>query len=124
VEHSRLQVEAAAVAVIRAEMAARGVALAAQVARLQRELVARGSALQWLSKAGVFPQIENGSLRGQPADNDVRGTVQRMESTPGQWATATTPHAAPFAIPTGAQRWQAAFEGLKRDATTSLPEED
>jgi hypothetical protein len=125
-ENSRLDVEAAAVAVIRAEMAARGVALVAQVARLQRELVARGSALQWLSKAGVFPRSgrsdDNGY--GEPAaDENIRHTVWRMESTPSQWAIADTLHAAPFAIPTGGQRWAAAFEALKCDASTVLPED-
>jgi hypothetical protein len=90
--------------------------LAAEVAELQRALVARGSALEWLANAGVFgPQ-------GAPAD--IRNTVWRLNSTPNQWATINTGSPpAPFAIPTGAQRWQAVFELLKRDATAALPED-
>ena len=74
--------------------------------------------LQWLANADVFPK-EN----GKPADDMIRNTVWRMESTPGQWALTTSRKRTPFAQPIGAQRWQAAFEALKRDATTPLPED-
>jgi hypothetical protein len=117
-----LRVQDAAVAVLRAEMAGRGVALAARVAEMQRQLVAAGSALEWLAKEGVFR--EPGGRRGE-ADENIRRTVWRMmDSTPRQWATILEgPGAVPFAQPTGAQRWQAAFEALKRDANTPLPED-
>jgi hypothetical protein len=115
---SAILVQDAAVAVLKSEAAGRGAALASRVAELQRELVAHGSGLEWLSRAGVF-QVERG------VDSDIRHTIVRMESTPRQWATtAARPGAEPFAQPLGAQRWQAAFEALKRDATTPLPEVD
>jgi hypothetical protein len=120
---SALRVQDAAVAVLIAEMAGRGAALAARVAEMQRKLVAAGSALEWLSRAGAFR--EPGGRHGEAADENIRHTVQRMESTPSQWATAAErPGAGPFAQPIGAQRWQVAFEALKRDATTPLPGED
>jgi hypothetical protein len=112
-----LRVQDAAIAVLRAEMAGRGVALAARVAEMQRQLVAAASGLEWLASAGVFPTVN-----GRPADDAIRHTVWRMESAPRQWATvAERPGAVPFAVSTGAQRWQAAFEALKRDPTTPLP---
>jgi hypothetical protein len=117
---SALRVQDAAVAVLRAEMAGRGVALAARVAEMQRKLVAAGSALEWLSRAGAFR--EAGGRHGEAADESIRHTVLRMESTPSQWTMSTNPRDAPFAVPTGAQRWQAAFEALKRDATAALPD--
>jgi hypothetical protein len=116
---STLQVQDAAVAVLRAEMAGRGVALAARAAGLQRELVAAGSGLEWLSRAGAFR--EPGGRHGEAADENIRHTVLRMESAPSQWTMSTNPRDAPFAVPTGAQRWQAAFEAMKRDARTPLP---
>jgi hypothetical protein len=117
---SALKVQDAAVAVLRAEMAGRGVALAAKVAEMQRELVALGSALEWLSRAGAFR--EPGGRPGE-ADENIRRTVWRMmDSTPRQWATILEgPGAVPFAQPIGAQQLQAAFEVLKRDARTPLP---
>jgi hypothetical protein len=118
---SALQVQDAAVAVLRAEMAGRGVALAARVADMQRQLVAAGSGLEWLSRAGAFR--EPGGRHGEAADENIRHIVHRMELAPNQWTMSTKPHAAPFAQPTGAQRWQAAFEALKRDATAALPED-
>jgi hypothetical protein len=119
---SALQVQDAAVAVLRAELAGRGVALTARVAELQRKLVAAGSALEWLSRAGVFR--EPGGRHGEAADDNIRHAVQRMESTPNQWATVLErPGNVPFAQPTGAIAWQAAFGALKRDATAALPED-
>jgi hypothetical protein len=71
----------------------------------------------------VFPS-KQGAPHGQPADDAVRSTVGRMQSTPGQWAAAITPREKPFAQPTGAQRWQQSFEALKRDANAALPADD
>jgi hypothetical protein len=112
-----LLVQDAAKAVIQVEMRERAVALAAQVARLQRELVARGSALQWLAKEGVFPQVN-----GKPTDDAIRATVWRMEQTPAQWAQRSSAEQ-PFAQPTGALAWEAAFEALKHDPNAQLPVE-
>jgi hypothetical protein len=83
---STLRVQDAAVAVLRAEMAGRGVALAARVAEMQRQLVAAGSALEWLSRAGAFR--EPGGRHGEAADENIRHTVWRMQSAPSQRATA------------------------------------
>jgi hypothetical protein len=112
---SALLVTDAARAVVRAEMADRGAALAADISQLQRELVARGSALEWLANAGVFPQ-----KNGRPADDAIRHTVFRMEQT-SQWTMSEQPGAAPFARPGGRLAWQAAFELLLADASTPLP---
>jgi hypothetical protein len=84
---ARLRVEDAAKAVIRVEMRQRALAVAERVAEMQRELVAAGSALQWLSRAGVFQE-----RNGAPADENIRNTVWRMDSTPCQRAgTNRTP---------------------------------
>jgi hypothetical protein len=115
---SALLVQDAARAVIRSEMQQRAVALAARVAEMQRQLVVTGSALEWLAGADVFPK-----KNGKPADDAIRHAVWRMGSTPGQWVMTTTPQEKPFAQPVGAIAWQAAFEALKRDPTTPLPEE-
>jgi hypothetical protein len=114
---SAFLVNDAAKAVIRSEMRERAVALAGRVAKMQREIVAAGSGLEWLSRAGVFPE-----RNGAPADENIRHTVSRMELALQQWAIGTVQYATSFAQPLGAQRWQAAFEGLKRDATAALPD--
>jgi hypothetical protein len=100
-------------------MRKRAVALAGRVAKMQREIVAAGSGLEWLSRAGVFPE-----RNGAPADENIRHTVWRMELAPREWTIGTVRYATSFAQPIGAQQWQAAFEALKRDATTPLPGED
>jgi hypothetical protein len=113
-----LRVTDAARAVVRVEMQQRAVALAGRVAKMQREIVAAGSGLEWLSRAGVFPE-----RNGAPADENIRHTVSRMELAPNQWVLGTIRYAAAFAEPTGALAWEAAFEALKRDAATALPED-
>jgi hypothetical protein len=111
-----LSVQNAAVAVLRAEVGKRGVALATRVDALQRELVALGSELEWLFRKGAVPQVEK--------DDPIRDAVRRLDSTPRQWTIGDIyRHHAAFAQPVGAQRWQAAFEALKRDANAALPED-
>jgi hypothetical protein len=111
------RVRDAAIAVVRAEVGARGAVMAAAISKLQRQVVEHGSALQWLAVRGVFPN-EN----GKPADAAIRHAVGRMEQTPSQWIMTTTPREQPFAEQVGAQRWAAAFETLLRDASAALPD--
>ena len=110
-----LLVTDAAVAVVKAEVAGRAAAMAAQVAQLQRQLVAHGSALEWLSNKGVLPP----GARGE--EDPIRDTVRRLELAPQQWAIGAIRYAASFAEPVGSRAWQAAFEALTRDANTPLP---
>ena len=107
----------AAKAVIRAEVAARGVAMAARVSAMQRELVAVGSGLEWLASNGAFP-----TKNGRPVDDVIRNVVWRMESSPAQWATATSSREPPFAVQSGRLAWAQAFEQLKRDPNAALPD--
>jgi hypothetical protein len=113
---SALRVNDAAKAVIRSEMRERAVALAGRVAEMQRQLVAAGSGLEWLSRAGVFPE-----RNGAPAADDIRYTVSRMELAPRGWAIGTLRYPESFAMPTGALAWQAAFEALRHDPNAQLP---
>jgi hypothetical protein len=111
-----LRVNDCAKAVIRSEMQQRAVALAGQVAELQRQLVAAGSGLEWLCRAGVFPE-----RNGAPTDVSIRYAVQRMEQAPRQWALGTVRYAESFAEPLGAQRWDEALKRLCNDPNTPLP---
>ena len=106
----------AAVAVVKAEVAGRAAAMAAEVAQLQRQLVAHGSALEWLSNKGVLPP----GARGE--EDPIRDTVRRMEMAPSQWAIGTIRYATSFAEPVGSRAWQAAFERLQTDANAELPD--
>jgi hypothetical protein len=110
-----LLVTDAAVAVVKAEVAGRAAAMAAEVAELQRRLVVRGSALEWLSNKGVLPPGARG------AEDPIRDTVRRMEVSPQQWANGTIRYATSVFEPTGRLAWEAAFEQLLRDANAPLP---
>lgn len=118
-----MRVAEGARAVIRVEMRERAVALAVQVQQLQRQLVADGSALRWLSDAGVFPTVTKfgDPWHGQLADRDVHDAILRMRESPWGWQVPVGRGDVPFARPTGADAWQAAFEALQRDAQAQLP---
>jgi hypothetical protein len=114
---SAAAVRAAALAVISAETAGRGAAMAARVSAMQRELVAVGSGLEWLAAIDAFP-----TRNGRPADDAVRHAALRMEQTPGQWMMTATPQEKPFAVQSGRIAWTAAFERLQTDANAELPD--
>jgi hypothetical protein len=111
-----LLVSDAAKKVVQAEMAGRGAALAAHVERLQREIVEVGSSLRWLVNAGAFPMEH-----GRPSDPGIRHAVDRLNSAPTAWEITGICGIESFAHPIGAQKMQAAFEALLRDANAVLP---
>jgi hypothetical protein len=114
---SAILVTDAARAVIKAEVSGRVAAMASRVAELQRQLVAAGSALEWLSSRGALPPVARGEV------DPIGRTVGLLRVPPTEWALGgTVRYSTSFAEPTGAVAWEAAFEALKRDATTLLPE--
>jgi hypothetical protein len=114
-DFARMRVEECAKAVIKVEMQQRAIALAAEVAALQQKLVSRGSALEWLSRAGVFPE-----RNGAPADETIRHTITRLERPPAEWEIGAIRYATSVFEPTGRLKWEAALERLKIDANATL----
>jgi hypothetical protein len=57
------------------------------------------------------------------SDAAIRDTVARLDVAPNQWSIGTIRYPTSFAVPIGANAWQAAFEALQRDAATPLPED-
>jgi hypothetical protein len=121
-DFARMRVKDAAIAVIKAEMAERAVALAAEVERLQKDLVSKGSALQWLSEAGAtVPMCGSSYSALTEAEKGIRDTIARLDVAPNQWATGTIRYATSVFEPTGRLKWEAAFEALKTDPNAALP---
>lgn len=103
-------------AVVHVEAGATAFALAAELAAAQRIVVALGDTVEWLAGAGAFTMIEqHGGNYGRPADDTVRMTLTRLQSSPHSW-NALAP-----AQPSATAGWVAAFAALQLDATAPLP---